>query len=233
MNIKKEHTDVLTTTINLLKKDSRFISKDGLLLKNHIQELVYKNDQHLVKELLSNKITKQCFFFEIDKVLIFDKEKFINFISNKQFLPDSYTSFKNKIGLMNDKEYLSENKEIVLVWPYKDCILEGGMTKEDQRREEVFHNEILTPDDISNLLDAKVFTNFKRIDKNGKHELTEFKRDNSGTIKDNLIIKGNNLLAIASLKKEFANKIKLIYIDPPYNTGNDGFRYNDSFNHST
>jgi adenine-specific DNA-methyltransferase len=107
------------------------------------------------------------------------------------------------------------------------------MTKEDQRREEVFHNEILTPDDISTLLDAKVFTNFKRIDKNGKHELTEFKRDNSGTIKDNLIIKGNNLLAIASLKKEFANKIKLIYIDPPYNTGNDGFRYNDSFNHST
>jgi adenine-specific DNA-methyltransferase len=40
-------------------------------------------------------------------------------------------------------------------------------------------------------------------------------------------------LALHSLKKEFAGKVKLIYIDPPYNTGNDGFKYNDSFNHST
>ena len=36
-----------------------------------------------------------------------------------------------------------------------------------------------------------------------------------------------------SLKKKFANKVKLIYIDPPYNTGNDSFNYNDNFNHST
>ena len=83
------------------------------------------------------------------------------------------------------------------------------------------------------MLDAKVFTNFKRIDKNGEHKLDGFKRDEKRTIKDNFIIKGNNLLALASLKKEFAGKVKLIYIDPPYNTGNDGFKYNDSFNHSS
>ncbi|PIP64893.1 cytosine methyltransferase, partial [Candidatus Roizmanbacteria bacterium CG22_combo_CG10-13_8_21_14_all_33_16] len=47
------------------------------------------------------------------------------------------------------------------------------------------------------------------------------------------MIKGNNLLALHSLKEQFAGKIKLIYIDPPYNTGNDGFNYNDSFNHSS
>ncbi|QQS58909.1 site-specific DNA-methyltransferase [Candidatus Peregrinibacteria bacterium] len=58
-------------------------------------------------------------------------------------------------------------------------------------------------------------------------------RDEDGTIKENLIIKGNNLLALHSLKKQFAGKVKLIYIDPPYNTGNDGFKYNDNFNHST
>ena len=33
--------------------------------------------------------------------------------------------------------------------------------------------------------------------------------------------------------QEFQGKVKLIYIDPPYNTGNDGFKYNDNFNHST
>lgn len=50
--------------------------------------------------------------------------------------------------------------------------------------------------------------------------------------KDNLIIKGNNLLALHTLKEEFAGKVKVIYIDPPYNTGNDGFGYNDKFQHS-
>ncbi len=44
------------------------------------------------------------------------------------------------------------------------------------------------------------------------------------TITDNLIIKGNNLLALHSLEKEFAGKVKLIYIDLLYNTENDSFK---------
>jgi len=217
---------------DLLKKDARLVSQDGVLLKNQTQELARKNDPALIKLLFSDKTIKKHFFFEVEKTLIFDKEKFIRFISNKQFLPDSYTAFKNKIGLTAGDEYVSENKEVVLAWPYKDCVLEGGMTKEDQKRDEIFYNETLAPDDINRLLDAKVFTNFKRIDKKGEHKLDSFKRDEKGTIKDNLIIKGNNLLALASLKKEFAGKVKLIYIDPPYNTDNT-FAYNDTFDHST
>jgi len=225
--------NIFEQLMDLLKKDERLVSQDGVLLKNQTQELACKNDLSLIKLLLSDKATKQHFFFEVEKTLIFDKEKFIRFVSNKQFLPDSYTAFKNKIGLTVGDEYVSENREVVLAWPYKDCVLEGGMTKEDQKRDEIFYNETLAPDDINRLLDAKVFTNFKRIDKKGEHKLDGFNRDEKGTIKDNLIIKGNNLLAIASLKKEFAGKVKLIYIDPPYNTGNDGFNYNDSFNHSS
>ena len=218
---------------DLLKKDERFVSQDGVLLKNQAQELAFKNDPNLIKSLLSDPVIKKHFFFEVEKVIIFDKEKFIRFVSNKQFLPDSYTAFKNKIGLTTNDSYISESKEVVLVWPYKDCVLEGGMTKEDQKRDEIFYNETLAPDDITRLLDAKVFTDFKKIDKKGEHKLDGFKRDEEGTIKDNLIIKGNNLLALAALKKEFAGKVKLIYIDPPYNTGSDSFGYNDSFNHSS
>jgi len=220
---------------DLLKKDARLVSQDGVLLKNQTQELARKNDPALIKLLFSDKTIKKHFFFEVEKTLIFDKEKFIRFISNKQFLPDSYTAFKNKIGLTAGDEYVSENKEVVLAWPYKDCVLEGGMTKEDQKRDEIFYNETLAPDDINRLLDAKVFTNFKRIDKKGEHKLDEFKRDEKGTIKDNLIIKGNNLLALASLKKEFAGKVKLVYLDPPYNTPGEAntFSYNNSFNHSS
>ena len=52
-------------------------------------------------------------------------------------------------------------------------------------------------------------------------------------MRENLIIKGNNLIALHCLMQEFREQVKLIYIDPPYNTGNDSFGYNDSFNHST
>ena len=57
--------------------------------------------------------------------------------------------------------------------------------------------------------------------------------DENGELQQNLLIKGNNLLALHSLSSKLAGKVKLIYIDPPYNTGNDGFKYNDSFNHSS
>lgn len=58
-------------------------------------------------------------------------------------------------------------------------------------------------------------------------------KEKIGKNPENLLIKGNNLLALHSLKKKFAKQVKLIYIDPPYNTGNDSFNYNDRFNHST
>lgn len=120
---------------------------------------------------------------------------------------------------------------MVLAWPYKDCVLEGGMTKEDRGRNEVFWNTTLAPDDITRLFEPKVLTGWERWDADavaaGKAKpVGEVSKD------DNLLNKGNNLLALHSLKARYAGKVKLIYIDPPYNTGNDGFRYNDRFNHS-
>jgi adenine-specific DNA-methyltransferase len=211
----------------LLEQDERLVV-EGKLLKNKIIESSLKLDVDLIRLLLKSETIKTHFFQEVDGVLVFDKIKFQKFVSNKAFLPDSYTSFKNKIGpLTENEEYLSENKEAVLVWPYKDCVLEGGQEKEDEKRKEIFHNEILTPDEIDRLLEPKVFTNSKRIDAKREYKVTEIKTT------DNLIIKGNNLLVLHSLKKRFTGKVKLIYIDPPYNTGNDEFKYNDNFNHST
>ena len=218
--------ELLNTLIKIFEKDDRFTS-EGKLLKNVIVESALKYDPKLIKLLLSDNKVKEHFFEEVEGILIFDKEKFMKFVDNKEFLPDSFTSFKNKIGLTADKKYLANSKEVVLSWPYKDCVLEGGMKDEDEKRNEVFHNEILAPDEIDHLLEPKVFTNFKRIDAKGEHKVKEIKQD------DNLIIKGNNLLVLHSLKKRYKNRVKLIYIDPPYNTGEDSFSYNDSFNHST
>lgn len=47
---------------------------------------------------------------------------------------------------------------------------------------------------------------------------------------DNMIIKGDNLLALKALLPRFEGKIKCIYIDPPYNTGNENWIYNDNVN---
>ena len=53
---------------------------------------------------------------------------------------------------------------------------------------------------------------------------------NFGGATDNKIIHGDNLLALKSLLPVYENKIKCIYIDPPYNTGNEGWIYNDNVN---
>lgn len=151
--------------------------------------------------------------------------------------------------------------EVVLNFPFKDCILEGGQRKEDgldtyfeydekeqrytekkSKRREVFYNEVLARDEIDSLFSPKAFCNAKRYESGKSSLCKKLNRDaelnkkrglSEDTITDNLIIKGNNLLALHSLKEEFTGKVKLIYIDPPYNTGNDSFAYNDNFNHSS
>ena len=202
---------------------------EGVLNKNKLAELARQYNPELLNVLLGNEKIAQQFFTKLqDGVLVFKKDVFLQFLNNKEFLPDSFTAYKTKIGLGTaDGNYLSENKEVVLNFPYKDCVIEGGQTKDDTKRQEIFFNEILAPAEINRLLDDKVLSNFKRYDKDGEQEVEELKDT------DNLIIKGNNLLALHSLKKRFGGQVKLIYIDPPYNTGSDSFGYNDNFNRST
>ncbi|OQA21604.1 MAG: Modification methylase MboII [Chloroflexi bacterium ADurb.Bin360] len=213
----------------LLAQDPRLIAQDGALLKNLTIELALKLDPDLLRLLLSHERIRQHFFVAVEGILVFDKEKFLHFVNNKAFLPDSYTAFRNKIGLSDDGglTYLAHRRDVTLVWPYKDCVLEGGQTHEDARRDEIFWNTTLAPDDIDRLLDPKVLTGWRRYDAQGEHPVTELRPD------DNFIVKGNNLLALHSLARRFGGKVKLIYIDPPYNTGTDDFGYNDRFNHST
>ena len=213
---------------NILLHHEEFLV-EGMLNKNKLSELARKYDAKLLNVLMREEKIKNHFFSELEEgILVFKKDVFLQFLNNKEFLPDSFTAYKTKIGLgSRDGSLLSENHDIVLNFPYKDCILEGGQTKEDVKRDEVFFNETLAPIEITRLLDDKVFTNFKRYDKDGEHEVIEIKED------DNFIIKGNNLVVLHSLKKRYAGKVKCIYIDPPYNTGSDSFGYNDRFNHST
>ena len=211
----------------VLKTNSKYISDDGKLLKAMVYSDVMTMDKELLCLLLSNAKIKERFFKDVNGTLIFDKQGFAWFIESKEFLPDSYTRYTNKIGLTNGGDFISKSNDVVLDFPYKDCVLEGGQDKEDQKRKEIFYNETLASDEISKMLAPKVFTNAKRYTKDGVEENITFDEN------DNLIIKGNNLIALSSLLKRYEGKVKCIYIDPPYNTGSDSFNYNDAFNHSS
>lgn len=216
-----------------LKKEPNFVTDSGELKKWVVLNKAQNFDEELIGLLLENASLKETFFATVKDTLVFNQNLFVQFLEQKNYLNDSYTQYKNKVGLTIDGKYLKQRNEVALVWPFKDCILEGGQSREEDKRDEIFFNEILAQDEITQLLEPKVLTNAKRIDKEGEKPLDQFNRDENGTITDNLIIKGNNLLALHTLKEEFAGKVKLIYIDPPYNTGNDSFQYNDSFNEST
>lgn len=215
----------------LLAQNDTFIV-DGVLNKNKLAELARQYNPELLNLLMSDEKISNHFFSRLETgVLIFKKDVFLQFLNNKEFLPDSFTSYKTKIGLATGDKYLSENQEVVLNFPYKDCVLEGGQTKDDAKRQEIFFNETLAPTEINRLLDNKVLTNFKRYDETGEHEVEELSDS------DNLIIKGNNLIALHSLKKRFVGKIDSIIIDPPYffnkKKSDDSFSYNSNFKLST
>ncbi len=211
----------------VLKTNTKYISDDGKLLKAVVYSDVMTMDKELLCLLLSNEKIKERFFKDVNGTLIFDKQGFAWFIESKEFLPDSYTRYTNKIGLTNGGDFISKSNDVVLDFPYKDCVLEGGQDKEDQKRKEILYNETIASDEISKMLAPKVFTNVKRYTKDGVEENITFDEN------DNLIIKGNNLIALSSLLKRYEGKVKCIYIDPPYNTRSDSFGYNDSFNRAT
>lgn len=217
---------------NVLRMEEQFCTTDGQLIKNSIVEAALSLQPKLIKLLLDNEELSANFFSDVEGVKVFDKVKFQRFVMNKSFLADSYTAYKNKIGLTEeDGRFLSESCEVVLSWPYKDCMLEGGQTKEDVKRDEIFWSETLAPDEITRLTEPKAFTGFKRYDKDGEHKVENL------LLTDNIIIKGNNLLALYSLREKYKGRIKLIYIDPPYyfkkTTATDQFKYNSNFHLST
>lgn len=205
---------------------------DGKVAKDIIVESALNLDTTLLDLLASDQMMTKQFFKKTKDYLIFDKVKFQKFILNKDFLPDSYTQFQINIGLSTEEDYIKDDDRVVLNWPYKDCVLEGGQDSEDTKRSEIFWNETLAPDEITRLLKPKVLSGVQKFDEKGvkvkKIDLSE---------NNNLIIKGNNLLALHTLKSRYGSRVDVIYIDPPYyfdeNKASDTFSYNSNFKLST
>ena len=215
----------------LEKFDSKYML-NGRIKKSKVIEDLDRYDHDLIEALLSDKLIHDSYTEKLANVEVFKVNQFIEMLEFKKYWEDSYTKYSNKIGLTAGGKFIDESTDVVLDFPFKDTVLKAGMSKEDLENsndaDEPFFNEVIAKPEIDELFEPKVLINARRYDNSnrGGYEISSISDD------DNLVIKGNNLIALYSLKKRYAGKVKLIYLDPPYNTTKD-FDYNDKFTHAT
>ncbi|GAA8682331.1 site-specific DNA-methyltransferase [Helicobacter pylori] len=198
--------------------------------KERLETLILTADEKLLTFMLEDKNAndyKNAFFKTIAHSLVFNQKALLECLTKE--LENSFTRFENKIGLYlqgDPKRPIKSSESVVLNFPFKDNVLLGNAKDNSTKSKELFYHEILHKKEIDTLLYKKALCRFEM---HGEGDLESALKDKN----TNYLIKGNNLIALHSLKKKFAKQVKCIYIDPPYNTGNDSFNYNDNFNHSS
>ncbi|WQZ70239.1 site-specific DNA-methyltransferase [Helicobacter pylori] len=196
--------------------------------KERLVTLILQHDEKLLIFMLEHENAndyKNAFFKTIANTLVFNEKALLECLETKE-LENSFTRFKNKIGLYLQGGLIKSSDLVVLNFPFKDNVLLGNAKDNSAKSKECFYHEILHKKEIDTLLNKKALCRFEM---HGEGDLKNALKDKN----TNYLIKGNNLIALHSLKKKFAKQVKCIYIDPPYNTGNDSFNYNDNFNHSS
>ncbi len=196
--------------------------------KERLETLIIEHDEKLLIFMLEHENAndyKNAFFKIIANSLVFNQKALLECLETKE-LEKSFTRFKNKIGLYSQGRLIKSSELVVLNFPFKDNVLLGNAKDNSTKSNELFYHEILHKNEIDTLLKKKALCRFEM---HGEGDLENALKDEN----TNYLIKGNNLIALHSLKKKFAKQVKCIYIDPPYNTGNDSFNYNDNFNHSS
>ncbi|WRF05507.1 site-specific DNA-methyltransferase [Helicobacter pylori] len=195
--------------------------------KERLVTLILQHDEKLLTFMLEHENAndyKNAFFKMIANSLVFNQKALLECLTKE--LENSFTRFENKIGLYSQGRPIKSSELVVLNFPFKDNVLLGNAKDNSTKSNELFYHEILHKNEIDTLLSPKVLCRFEM---HGQGDLENALKDKN----TNYLIKGNNLIALHSLKKKFAKQVKCIYIDPPYNTGNDSFNYNDNFNHSS
>ncbi|GAA9373821.1 site-specific DNA-methyltransferase [Helicobacter pylori] len=199
--------------------------------KERLETLIIQNDEKLLTFMLEHENAndyKNAFFKTIANTLVFNQDALLECLTKE--IENSSTRFENKIGLyLQDRPKdrpIKSSGLVVLNFPFKDNVLLGSAKDNSTKSKERFYHEILHKKEIDTLLNKKALCRFEM---HGEGDLESALKDKN----TNYLIKGNNLIALHSLKKKFAKQVKCIYIDPPYNTGNDSFNYNDNFNHSS
>ena len=133
----------------------------------HIRNLAQSYDEKLFCYLLEQSTYKDefknRFFIMRNNTYIFKLNDFLTFLDLRN-LSGSFTSYTNKIGLgFKTKSFLKTNNEVVLNFAFKDGVIKGGQSKDEDKKNEIFFNEILAKDEIDVLFARKALQNFELI----------------------------------------------------------------------
>lgn len=195
-------TELIRELNQVLKAFPQFWNGEKLR-RSIVVDAINKKEPEVIKALIVNEKIKYVYGMDVDGIFIFDFSKLCSLLKYKEYWANSFTKYRNKVGLASEGKYLDYSSDVVLDFPFKDCVLEGGMTKEDCGKDEIYYNENIATDEIDRLFSPKVLVKTALYDANGKNsEITRLSDDY------NLIIKGNNLIALNLLKTTHKEKSK-------------------------
>ncbi|HDZ4273686.1 TPA: site-specific DNA-methyltransferase [Campylobacter jejuni] len=212
--------------------------------QNEVDFFIHKN----AKEFLKEQFDLWLFFYVNDSITDWTKEKIDEINDLKQIafaIIDLIADFENELKAIwlkpkfaKNAHYVfsldtikshSNNADEILNSIYKDINFNEQIA---EWKELNFINDEF---DIKTINDEKY--KFLPLDTKYLSEENYYKLlqsfENLDEILNGELVKADNFQALNSLMPKYQGKIDLIYIDPPYNTGNDGFIYTDKFNHSS
>lgn len=227
-NTQRVHTKFfkeLEKTLSIF--GNKYFSPDGSIARSAVLDDLELNDKELIGAIINNKYFQENYSVPFKNSFIFNGDEFKTALSQREYVYDGLTNYRNQIGLSVLRRPLDSfaNENIELDFPYKDTVLKAGMDKSDAKRStEPYLNKIIAKDEINALVEPKAFRNTEVI-------------GDVDAANPNLLIKGNNLIALYSLAKRYSDAVKLIYVDVPYyfkeQKETDSFLYNSNFKLST
>src|SRR5699024_6218998 len=145
----------LQQEINKVLKSFPEYWDEDKLLKNKVIEDIRSYNEAIIGALLSNELIKDTYSLQFSSGSVFKIEDFISMLRFKNYWNNSYTKYTNEIGLTSEDKYFRYNTDVVLDFPHKDNVLEGGMTKEEIGKKEIYYHNVIAKEEIDRLLSPK------------------------------------------------------------------------------
>ncbi|GJI13758.1 site-specific DNA-methyltransferase [Escherichia coli] len=124
-------TELIKELNKVLKAFPQFWNGEELQ-RSMVSDAISQKQPDLIKALVANEKIRAVYGTDIDGIFIFDFDNLCKFLKYKEYWANSFTKYRNKVGLTSEGKYLDYSSDVVLDFPFKDCVLEGGMTKENQ-----------------------------------------------------------------------------------------------------
>lgn len=206
--------------------------------QNEIDFFIHKNARAFLQEQFNLWLCN----YVLDDITQWKQEKIeeLNTLKKVAFsIIDYIADFEDELKAIWCKPKFAKNVEYVFSLDrINSALLDSVINDEGFKAQIKEWQELRLIDesfDIKNINDEKykfLPIDTKHFSKAIKYKILSSFKDIESTLNGELI-KSDNFQALNTLLPKYQNKVDLIYIDPPYNTGNDGFVYTDKFNHSS